>query len=264
LDAREESVRDDPLLKIDDVSVAFGAVRVLDGVSLAVAPGEVCALIGPNGAGKTTLFNCITRLVRPDAGRMAFAGRDLRGVAPHDIARLGVARTFQNVALVPEHSVLENVLLGAHHRLPGGVLAAALHAPRLRRAERAVRREAHAILDRLGLVGLAARRVAGLPFGTLKRVELARALLARPRLLLLDEPASGLTHGEVDELAALLAALRAERELTVLLVEHHMRMVMGIAEHVAVLDFGRLIAEGPPEAVQGDAAVIEAYLGSAA
>jgi branched-chain amino acid transport system ATP-binding protein len=252
------------LLEIAGLGVRFGGVVALDGVDLTVADGEVLGLIGPNGAGKTTLFNCISRFCRPSAGSITFAGHDLLALRPHAIANLGIARTFQNLALLPRLSVRENVMLGGHVTARPRFLPALFAAPSERARERQLRREADTALARLGLAAIGDRPVAGLPLGTLKRIELARALCARPRLLLLDEPANGLTHEEVEELAELLLDLRQERTLTIVLVEHHLGLVSRICERVCVLDFGRKIAEGTPEQVKSDPAVVAAYLGAAA
>jgi branched-chain amino acid transport system ATP-binding protein len=251
----------DAALTVTDLVVRFGGVTALAGVSFTVPRGEVCGLIGPNGAGKTTLFDCVSRLTRPRSGRIELAGRDLLALPAHRVAELGVARTFQHLGLVPSLSVRENVMLGAQGA-GNGFLPAALRLPGVRSRERELRGRADAVLDRLALADIAARPAAGLPYGTLKRIELARALAADPDLLMLDEPASGLSHEEVDELAGVIEDVRAD--ITVLLVEHHMGMVMRLSDTVVVLDFGRVVATGTPAQVREDPAVLAAYLGTPA
>jgi branched-chain amino acid transport system ATP-binding protein len=253
-----------PLLSVADLSVRFGGIVALDGLSFEVHRGEIAGIIGPNGAGKTTLFNCLGRLYRADAGRVEFDGHPLLEARAHEIAGLGVGRTFQNVALFRSLTVFENILLGRHCRGRGGFLANALRLPAVRRDEEEARERARELLEFLELRAVADRPVAALPFGTRKRVELGRALASRPKLLLLDEPASGLNHEEVGALGSLIRAIRDRIDVTILLVEHHMNLLMGVSDRVVALDFGRKIADGRPDEVRNHPEVVRAYLGTTA
>ncbi len=251
------------LLRVRNVGVRFGGIVALDDVSFDVAPNCIVGLIGPNGAGKTTLFNCLSRLYQCDCGDIVFDGRSLLRVPRHRIAALGIGRTFQNLALFGTMTVLDNVMIGHHCRMRSGFLSNALRLPGVGRHERAATDKASALIEFLGLEAVAGTRVSDLPVGTQKRVELARALASDPTLLLLDEPASGLNHEEVGVLGAVIRDIRDRLGVTILLVEHHMNLVMGISDLVVALDFGRKIAEGTPDEVRAHPEVVQAYLGSA-
>ena len=249
------------LLAIDGLSITFGGLIALNGFSADIEEGAIFALIGPNGAGKTTVFNILTGLYRPTGGRAIIGGDDLVRLAPHEIARRGVARTFQNTEVFRQLTALENVLVGEHLRLSQGVLAGLLGLPAVWREETAARARALALLERVGLADATDVEAGSLPLGRQKRLEIARALALGPRLLLLDEPVGGLNVGETQEIMTLIKSLRDHERLTVMLVEHNMDVVMRISDRVAVLHHGAKLAEGTPHEVQENPAVIDAYLG---
>ncbi len=249
------------LLAISDIGISFGGLRAVDGISFGVEPREVFAIIGPNGAGKTTLFNMISRIAEPGTGRIVFDGRDITGIPPHDVVRAGIARTFQNINLFDNATVLDNLMLGRYRHNRSGVLRQTLFTPFVRREKLADRRKVEEVIDFLELGKYRDALVAGLPYGVRKIVELGRALAAEPRLILLDEPSAGLNVEETRDMVFWIQDMRDDLDMTVLMIEHDMSLVSAVSDRVLAMSSGRMLALGKPDEVQRDAGVVAAYLG---
>lgn len=250
-----------PLLSVVELTLSFHGLWALEGVSLSVEEGQIFSVVGPNGAGKTSVFNCVSRICRQDSGQILFNGQDLSKRKAHEISRLGIARTFQNIELFDGMTVLDNILSGCHHRIRTDLLGTLLFSPKVRSMEISARRAAEEVIEFLELEAVRRIPVSALPYGLQKRVEVGRALALNPKLLLLDEPAAGLNAEETEELAFWVQEIRSGRGITLFLVEHDMQLVMDLSDRVCVLDHGRVVAEGRPEEIRGDSRVSDAYLG---